>query len=145
MRLGKWQAAGVAALVTLAAAAAAVAQADGPSLHEWMKAVIDPAANAFWAAGNDAPEGETAAAAALRWTAAAAAAVTLETEGRKLAALPFALGGDWDRYAKVMVEAAVDGRKAAEARDTEAAFEAGGRLYEACEGCHAKYSPDRGG
>jgi hypothetical protein len=134
----------VAVLITLAAAAAALAETQGTSVLALMKAEIDPAANAFWAAGNDAPEGETAAAAAERWASAAQAAATLESSGKALSAAPHARDAAWLGFAQAMTQAAADGRKAAQARGTERAFEAGGRLYESCEGCHAKYIPGRG-
>ena len=101
----------LAGLIAGGAAGAAAAQA---TVAELMKHEVNPAALAFWAAGNDPPEDETPPAAAARWRAAEAAAATLKAEG------------------------------AVKARDAEAAFEAGGRLYDSCNGCHKAYAPPRG-
>ncbi|MFC3078669.1 hypothetical protein ACFODL_11275 [Phenylobacterium terrae] len=114
-------------------------------LLELMKQEVDPAANAFWAAGNDPPEGEGPQAADARWAAAAVAAAKLEADGRLLTRPEHSRPGEWDAYAEMMEEAAAAGRIAIGKRDVEAAFEAGGRLYEACAGCHARYIPGRGG
>jgi hypothetical protein len=123
-------------------ALAGVAAAANPVL-EFMKQDVDPAANAFWAAGNDPPEGESAEAANARWAAAADGAATMEEYGQVLMRPEHTRPGAWNDFAKLMAEAGATGRTAIQNRDIEAAFEAGGRLYEACSGCHVHYIPGR--
>lgn len=128
---------GLATAMALWALAGAAAAAS-PML-ELMKRDIDPAANAFWAAGNDPPEGETTDAAAARWRAAADAAEKLRAYGQLLTSAEHTRPGEWNAFAQMMAEAGAAGQVAVEKRDVEGAFEAGGRLYQACSGCHAKY------
>ena len=45
----------------------------------------------------------------------------------------------WMATAKGMSDAAAQVLEAAEAKDVEAYFDAGGALYEACTACHSKY------
>ena len=40
-----------------------------------------------------------------------------------------------------MNQVSAEGEVAARARDPERAFEVGGRLYDACNGCHKTYVP----
>jgi len=48
-------------------------------------------------------------------------------------------GPDWIAYARGLHTTARQALAAAEARDADALFEAGGRIYEACVACHAQY------
>ena len=130
---------GTALSVVLAGAAAAQA-----SIADLMKHEVNPAALAFWAAGNDPPENETPAAAEARWRAAEAAVRTLQAEGARMQAPPYAIPGRWSEFARLMAETAASAEPAVRARDAEAAFEAGGRLYDSCNGCHKAYAPPRG-
>ncbi|MFN3584323.1 hypothetical protein [Phenylobacterium sp.] len=135
MRLRTWTSA------ALAAGLAGAAAAQGPNLAGQMKHVVNPAALAFWAAGNEPPERETPQAAEARWRAAQAAAKVLEAEGRKLAQAPYARPGRWTEFAEAMAQAGASAGPALQARDAEGAFAAGGRLYDSCDGCHKVYAP----
>jgi mono/diheme cytochrome c family protein len=46
---------------------------------------------------------------------------------------------DWNRMAQDMTARALEARTAADARDKQAVFDTGGRLYETCIACHAKF------
>jgi len=48
---------------------------------------------------------------------------------------------EFAKNAQAMFDAAMDVRKGTDAKNPEVVFEAGGRLYEACANCHAKYLP----
>lgn len=139
MRLRTWTIAALAA--GLAGAAAAQGASSPVSTAGQMKHIVNPAALAFWAAGNEPPERETPQAAEARWRAAQAAAKVLETEGRKLCQAPYARPGRWNEYAEDMARAAASAGPALQARDPEGAFAAGGRLYDSCDGCHKAYAP----
>ncbi|MGA0606706.1 hypothetical protein ACO2Q0_11975 [Phenylobacterium sp. VNQ135] len=132
-----WIAGGVLALGLAGAAAAQSTVAD------LMKHEINPAALAFWAAGNDPPENETPQAAQARWRAAEAAADTLRRQGLRLQAAPYARSPQWSGFARQMADAAASAEGAIRDRNAEAAFEAGGRLYDSCDGCHKAYPPPK--
>jgi cytochrome c556 len=46
---------------------------------------------------------------------------------------------EWMATSRGMADAAATVLEAAEAKDVEAYFDAGGALYEACTACHSKY------
>ena len=127
----------------LAVAGALLVAAVAPDLKTQMTTVIDPASKAFWAAGNDPPDNDTPAAAAARWAEGAKAASVLQETGRALLAAPYTRGVEWNGFAQKQVDAATAGAAAIAKKDTEAAFSAGGDMYEACNGCHAKYQKGR--
>jgi hypothetical protein len=49
--------------------------------------------------------------------------------------------GDWMVFSQQLVERSVEAAKAAEAKNPEQMLDAGGRVYEVCQACHAKYIP----
>jgi|GEM_PF-2781949 len=101
---------------------------------------VDPAAKAFWAGGNDPPEGETAAQAEARWAEAVKGAQTLQAKSRDLMA--HSRPGRWNEFAQMLADGAVAGEAAARAKDVDKAFEiGGGPIYDACNGCHKTYIP----
>jgi len=121
----------------LALAGTALAQAS--TMADMMERSVNPAALAFWAAGNDPPEGETPQAADARWRAAEAAIAILKAEGARMQRPPYLQPGEWADLARLMADTAASAEGAIKARDAEAAFEAGGRLYDSCNGCHKAY------
>jgi hypothetical protein len=48
---------------------------------------------------------------------------------------------DWIRLAQALVDVGVVAHKAAQAKNAEALFEAGGQIYETCQSCHSHYWP----
>lgn len=46
---------------------------------------------------------------------------------------------EWNRFADLMTQRGMEMKAAVEARDKKAIFDTGGRLYEVCQGCHAKF------
>ncbi len=134
------------AALLLAAAAAAIgiagaALAQDVAVKAIMAVHVNPGAVDFWAGGNDPPENETAAAADARWIAALKGAQTLQAKGRELAEPAHARPGRWTEFARLMIDTGAEGEAAAKARRAEKAFEIGGRLYDACNGCHKTYIP----
>lgn len=132
------------AMAGLAASAMAAAQTpadkpapvSSPELKAYMKTVVDPAANALFAAGNDAPAGETPAQATARFKAAEEGAKTLRAASAKLAAAPYAQPPDWVKFNTLMASATGEVEAAAKTRNVDAALAAGGNLYDSCNGCH---------
>ena len=47
--------------------------------------------------------------------------------------------GDWMKMSQALVDVGVVALKAAEAKNPEALFEAGGQVHDVCEQCHSKY------
>jgi len=128
-----------AAILAAGAAAAQVVDHDIP-VQAIMATGVNPGALAFWAAGNDPPEGETPAQADARWAAAAQGAQTLQVKGREL--MQHSRPGRWNEFAQMLVDGAIAGEAAAKAKDVDKAFEiGGGPIYDACNGCHKTYIP----
>lgn len=126
------------AVTSVTAAAAIAADAEVKAM---MAGQVNPSALAFWAGGNDPPEGEAPADAEARWRTAQAGAEVLRDQGVKLSESVHARPGRWAEYAKLLSDTAAEGVLAAQARDAERAFEIGGRMYDACNGCHKAYIP----
>jgi hypothetical protein len=49
---------------------------------------------------------------------------------------------DWNKYAKQLTQRALEAKVAAEAKDKQAVFDTGGRLYEVCTACHKQFIID---
>ena len=47
----------------------------------------------------------------------------------------------WQQYADMIINAAIEARKAARNKDIDAVFEAGNILYPPCEECHKQFHP----
>ena len=114
-------------------------------MSEFMAHVVDPAAQAYWKGAGveltDAGETDLSPRDEEGWEALVTAASTVAEAGNALqlpdrARPPEA---EWNRLAQEMTARAFDARKAADARDKQAVFDTGGRLYETCVACHAKY------
>jgi len=124
-------------------ACAGTALAADPSMQEIMAKDVNPGALAFWAAGNDPPENETPAQAEARWAAALEGARVLQKQGRVIMAGPYTRVGRWNADAQAMIDLGREGEAAVKAKNADQAFEIGGRLYDACNGCHKTYVPRR--
>jgi len=113
-------------------------------MKELMGHVIDPAAWTFWrttgwvddetGTHNRLPTTEEG------WLAAETGAVTV-AEGANLLMLPGRRedDGDWMKIAKQLYDASMESRQAVIDRDEQKMFDTGGKMYEACVACHAKY------
>jgi hypothetical protein len=128
------------ALILAAGAAGAQVTQHDLAVQAIMATQVNPGALAFWAGGNDPPEGETAAQAEARWAAAVKGAQDLQAGGKRL--LQHSRPGRWDEFARLMIEGGEKGEAAARAKDLDAAFLIGGdQVYNACNGCHKSYIP----
>jgi hypothetical protein len=132
------------ALMIAALSCATTALAADETMQTIMAGHVNPAALAFWAAGNDAPENETPAQATQRWAAALKGAAAMQAWGPTLQKPPYTRSGTWNADAQLMVDIARLGEPAIRAHDGAKAFEIGGRLYDACNECHKLYVPRRG-
>jgi hypothetical protein len=117
----------------------------GLDMQELMVHVVDPAAFAFWRGSGyvltEAGEQDLAPTTEEGWKAVEDGAATVAEAGNLLmlpgrAREPVA---EWNKYAKLMTERALEAKAAAEKKDKKAVFDTGGRLYEVCVACHEKY------
>lgn len=76
------------------------------------------------------------------WEEVWAAGLSLAESGNLLMMPPRAVDDEWIRISGKLVDAGVEAAAAALARDTEAVFAAGERVYNVCVECHQRYVPD---
>ena len=115
-----------------------------------MAAVIEPAADLVWDAvgtiidadGENDFQPETDE----EWIAVRNAAVVVAESGNLLMMERRARDqGDWLGWSKDLIAAGKMAMDAAEARDRDTLFDAGGAIYVACRGCHESYWVDQFG
>ncbi len=109
-----------------------------------MQAVVDPSAGViFDAVGyiiTEAGEEQIRPKNDEEWAAVRNQAITLSESGNLLMMAPRAKDADeWMRIAQAMVDAGAEAAKAAEAKDVDWLFDAGGNVYAVCNNCHSKY------
>lgn len=112
---------------------------------ELMAHVVDPAAFAFWrGSGSEITEqGEKDLSPTTEegWKVVEDGAATVAEAGNLLMLPGRARAPEkqWNEYAALMTKRALEAKAAAEAKDKQAVFDTGGRLYEVCTACHQKY------
>lgn len=113
---------------------------------ELMEHVVDPAAKGFWAGSGSvittAGEVDRSPTTPEGWAAVENAAATVAESGNLLL-LPGRARDDkeWRQYSLQLIAAGKEAMKAAEAKDKNAVFDTGGKIYEVCTACHEKYLP----
>lgn len=124
--------------------------ASAPPFHttlttkQLMSWIIDPNAVAIWnsvgSVVTDKGTEEKHPKTDEEWASFRNAAATLVESGNLLMLDGRAVDNDrWMATSRGMADAAATVLEAAEAKDVEAYFDAGGALYEACTACHSKY------
>ena len=109
-----------------------------------MQATIDPTADEIWDAvrtviTKDRTE-EIRPKTNEEWTAVRNHAVTLAESGNLLMMVPRAKdGGEWMARSQELIESSERAIRAAEAKNADQLFTAGGDIYESCSNCHRKY------
>jgi hypothetical protein len=115
--------------------------ADVRQTMEW---ILEPAADVIWDSAGTiiTAEGRTELAPTTDegWQNVRKHAVIVAETGNLLMLPGRAAGADWIAYARDLQRTGRLAMAAAEARDADALFEAGGQLYQACVACHAQYS-----
>ena len=109
-----------------------------------MEEVLEPAANVYWESVATVTDRsgthERAPRSPEEWVAVRNAATVVAESGNLLMLDAHARNHDeWIRLARALVEQGDKARKAADARDPKAVFDAGAELYDACVSCHAIY------
>jgi hypothetical protein len=109
-----------------------------------MQSVIDPTADEIWDSvrtiitkdGTEEIRPRTAA----QWEAVRNHAVALAESGNLLMMVPRAKdGGEWMQRSRALVDTSERAIRAAQARNADELFTAGGDIYESCSNCHQKY------
>jgi len=113
------------------------------NIHQTMVWILDPAADVIWDSAGTiiTAQGrqELAPTTEEEWAEVSRAAATLSEAGNLLMLPGRAAGDDWIEYSQALVNAGKLALQAAEAKDSEALFDAGGRIYQVCKACHAQY------
>jgi len=115
-------------------------------LKQFMLLVIDPAADGVWDSvktimtkkGTEEIRPKTEE----QWTAVRASAATVAEAANLLMLDGRARDkNEWMTAVRRLTDTAEKAMQAAEAKDPDAVFTAGGEMYEACRGCHQRYAP----
>jgi uncharacterized protein YceK len=112
-------------------------------VKQTMEWILDPAADVIWDSAGwiITAEGETDLAPTTEegWKQVRNGAAVVAETGNLLMMPGRAAGPDWIAYAQGLTAAGEVAMAAAEARDAEALFDAGGQLYQVCRACHDRY------
>jgi hypothetical protein len=101
---------------------------------ELMTAIIIPTSDAVFGASPETLKTEK------EWTALESSALTLAESGNLLMMrIPRNDNSIWLKESKALVEAGSEAYRAAKAKNLDALQEAGNKIYETCENCHAKH------
>jgi hypothetical protein len=116
------------------------------NLKQLMEWVIDPTVDVIWDSVKSisTQEGtkEISPQTDEQWTAVRNAAATLSEAGNLLMLPGRARDQEaWVAAARALVRTSEKALKAAEAKDKDAVFAAGGDIYTVCRGCHVQYAP----
>jgi hypothetical protein len=112
-------------------------------VHHTMELIVDPAADVIWGSAGTiiTEEGrrELAPTTDEGWHKVEAAAAVLTESGNLLMMPGRSAGEDWMEYSAGLIEAGKLAMKAAQDQDSDALFDAGGRIYQVCLACHNQY------
>ena len=141
MRTVRVLASGIVGLVLTTACSQPAPFKPVTTVKELMKATIEPTAEvvfdaAVWENGVSvgAPKNDE------EWNEVRNNALTLAESGNLLMMAPRARDGlGWMTRSQALVDAGVGAAKAAESRNLDDVFLAGGQIYRACTGCHQQY------
>lgn len=137
------------ALVTVAAGCgqteevAPLAFAPTGTVLEFMNWHLDPAVDVVWGSAGfimtDEGEQDLQPTTQEGWDDVRNAATVVAESGNLLMMPGYAVDSDWMEYAQGLVTAGISARDAAQAKDADALFQAGARLYNVCLACHNRY------
>jgi hypothetical protein len=119
-------------------------------VKQLMKFVIEPAADEYWDAVGTIEDAKgvvhVAPATEEEWAAVVNSAYVV-TEGGNLLMMTGRAkdSGDWMKLSQALIDVGQRAIKAAESKNTQAVFDAGAEVYEACVACHDKYMQPQAG
>ena len=112
-------------------------------IRQTMLLILDPATDVIWDSAGTiiTAEGEQELAPTTDegWLVVEQAAAVVAETGNLLMMPGRAAGDDWVGYSADLVEAGKLALQAARDQDSDALFDAGGRMYQVCLGCHNQY------
>lgn len=113
-------------------------------VKQLMQSVVDPAADGVWESVSTILDvrgvTEIRPKTDEEWAAVRNSAITVMEAGNLLMMVPRAKDGDrWMQRSRALVDAGEIAVRAAEAKNPDRVFEAGGELYAACATCHQQY------
>lgn len=112
-------------------------------VRQTMEWILDPATDVIWESAGTiiSAEGrrELAPTTDEGWDRVRNAAAVVAETGNLLQMPGRAVGPDWIDYAQGLTAGGKRAIEAAEGRDADALFDAGGQLYRVCRGCHEQY------
>src|SRR2546428_1106118 len=116
------------------------------SLKQLMEWVIDPAADAVWDSVKtiitEKGTQEIAPQTQEQWDAVRnGAAMLVESSNLLMMQTRARDQGEWTAAARRLASTAEKALKAAESKNAEEVFAAGGEIYNACSACHRRYAP----
>lgn len=117
------------------------------SVREVMKHIVNPAAETYWkhtgVVDDEKGSNDRTPTSQADWDEAVNSAAQVAEAGNLLMMDGRARdpGGPWMKYAQALTTAGVAGMAAAQAKDHDKTFDAGGEIYNACYNCHGKYIP----
>ena len=115
-------------------------------MRELMLHVVEPAAEAYWDSVGTVMDMEGtrffAPVTTEEWLVVENAAATLAEAGNLLL-IPERRRDDprWEQYASALIDSGRQALAAADSRDADAVFVAGGEVYVVCADCHAAFAP----
>jgi hypothetical protein len=135
----------LAAVLLLSACEAQAPQRPKDDMKELMAHVVDPAAFMIWNSSGEVTDAEGTRdrypTDDAGWKVIEDGAVMVAESANllKLAGRPRDPEDRWNGFADDMAKRALEVKAAAEARNKQAIFDTGGRLYETCQACHQKF------
>jgi hypothetical protein len=112
-------------------------------MNQTMAWIVEPAADVIWDSAGAVidTQGETDLAPTTdeAWQNVVNAASVVAESGNLLMLPGRSMGADWNEYARGLTAAGKEAMAAAQARDANALFDAGGRIYVVCRACHNQY------
>ncbi len=113
------------------------------NVQQTMLWILDPASDVIWESAGTivtaAGETDLAPTTEEGWENVRNQAATVAESGNLLMLPGRTSGPAWNAYAQALIAAGRLAMAAAEARDADALFDAGGQLYVVCRGCHAQF------
>lgn len=113
------------------------------SIIHTMEWILDPAADAVWDSAGYivTAEGEIDLSPKTdqAWDRVRNGAAIVAESGNLLLMPGRSVGANWDSYAQQLIASGEKALVAAETRNPDALFDAGGLIYQACRGCHSEY------
>ena len=116
-------------------------------MHDLMASVLDPATDVIWGAAGAVitadGEQDLAPVDEAGWQAVFDAAAIV-TESGNLLMLPGRAkdNADWMEYSAALIDTGKEAMAAAKAKDAQAVFDVGGKLYLICVACHQAYDTE---